>query len=569
MTPMYRSLRASYEKIFYLPVNPKIISAPVVTVMAGRSFSFVVSSQTPPQNIIYRLDDNLDVLASNNTVLFTLEKALLMAADRSVPIFLIESKAAARALASFCDENNLADGTVCTTFENRNILRIARRAAPFLRGMLDCRAESITEAGIYDLVGDTMENEATMLILPRDLCSADIIFKLKKRFIKVWGEVSDPVSATVAGIAGILTDDPAGLYRLYEKFPGNTLPGKIPLYAHKGYHITGEYPENSIAAVKGAAQHGFDAAEIDIKLTSDDKIVITHDKSTGKIYDGDLEVSKSTYGELSALRRKGFPDAGMDLFEPLMRVMKDYPETPVLIEIKPQEDTYGVEEIVRQLKKIAEDPECQPAFTCIMGYLPPYISYVHRKIPRLPVSHCTGGKTLPPETDGACAEMLYRFYTLTEGWNSAYNIYNQQVNRLFCEHCRLRGLTIFVWTYAFKPWEEVGASIEESYLSAIDGLTSDYVNKFARIPGLRPDMDVTGSLKDGIKLGAREVFRDGSDKYTEDVRPVIFEGIAEVREGRIYATEPGKIKLSLAREYRLEYGQTFSLVSEPVTLIFK
>lgn len=576
MKPIYMSLRASYNKKFYLPVHPRIITAPVVSVFAGEDFCAVSALQTPPQNVFYMLDGELRVLGAYGEPLFTLRDGLKMADERSVPVFCVDDIAAADSLARFCDDNNLADGSVCVRFERRQVLGYIRRTAPLLRGMLDCRehfAESLTlsDDEIYRLVGDTMESEATMLLLPGTLCTSDIIFKLKKRFIKVWGEGCDPVSAVTAGIAGLITQSPAALYALYDKFPENSLISRVPLYAHKGYHITGEYPENAVSSVVGAAVNGFDAAEIDIKLTSDERIVITHDKTTGKIFDGDLEVSRTPYSELAALRRRSFPDAGMDLFEPLMYEMKKYPETPVLIEIKPQEDTYGVEEIVRQLKEIAQNPDCQPAFTCIMGYMPPYIGYVHRKIPRMPVAHCTGGKNPPPSDDGACAEMLYRFYTLTQGWNAGYNIYNTQINRLFCEHCRLRGLTIFVWTYAFKRWDEVGECIEESYTSGIDGLTTDFVDKFAHIPMLAPVLPDTAQAGEPLPIAAVELHRRGERVRVggNALGAVIWDGDARYECGGITAGAPGLVRLSVTREYTLDYGRKFTLVSEPRTILFK
>lgn len=52
---------------------------------------------------------------------------------------------------------------------------------------------------------------------------------------------------------------------------GRSLPQAI---AHRGYKS--EYPENTMAAFKGAVQVGVDAIETDIHLTQDDVVVLSH-----------------------------------------------------------------------------------------------------------------------------------------------------------------------------------------------------------------------------------------------------------------------------------------------------
>lgn len=48
------------------------------------------------------------------------------------------------------------------------------------------------------------------------------------------------------------------------------------VFAHRGF--AGVYPENTVAAARGAVQHGADAIEIDVQPTADGDVVVFHDR---------------------------------------------------------------------------------------------------------------------------------------------------------------------------------------------------------------------------------------------------------------------------------------------------
>jgi len=243
------------------------------------------------------------------------------------------------------------------------------------------------------------------------------------------------VESTLSGVCGIVTGDPAGQYALYRRFPASTTVRPTPLYAHKGLHVTGEFPENSIKAAVGAGKYGYDAAEIDITLTSDDIAIVHHDHNTANLFDGDMKVCESTFEQLSALRRKAFPADGIDRFDDLMTAMAACPKTPALIEIKPPAFTFGAEELVRQMAEVLARPETQKNCTCIIGAMPPYLSYVHRRLPGLPVSHCTGAPEPAPETVDAANLLLYGFAHETKEGERGLEPLSSGDQRAVCPHC--------------------------------------------------------------------------------------------------------------------------------------
>lgn len=75
---------------------------------------------------------------------------------------------------------------------------------------------------------------------------------------------------------------------------------RIPKYiAHRGLHDSlGEIPENSMAAFSEALKQGF-AIELDVRFTSDRRMVVFHDKSLLRMCGAQVDIKDLTYGQLS------------------------------------------------------------------------------------------------------------------------------------------------------------------------------------------------------------------------------------------------------------------------------
>ena len=69
--------------------------------------------------------------------------------------------------------------------------------------------------------------------------------------------------------------------------------------AHRGDSLA--FPENTLPAFDSAIELGVDWLELDIFRTADGKLVVTHDRQTGRVGDRDLNVLESTYDELHSI----------------------------------------------------------------------------------------------------------------------------------------------------------------------------------------------------------------------------------------------------------------------------
>jgi len=559
---LYRSCADSFRLDFYLP-ETALINPPAVTYAADGNLAAAMASPTPPQAVLMNVADDLSVLAPDGSKAGALADCLRALKGRAYPILRFAAPEAGAAIAALADENCLGDVTLCVPFERRALLPAVRAALPLSRGMLDLRGAPLP-ADVLDLSGECHAHDATMLMVDRPLSRADVR-RLQKRFIQVWMD-ADPVRATLAGACGVVTADPAGLYALFGRFPARTTARPTPLYAHKGLHVTGEFPENSIKAAVGAGQYGYDAAEIDVTLTSDDVAIVHHDRNTANLFDGDLTVYESTFAQLSALRRKGFPSDGLDRFDDLMTAMAACPETPALIEIKTPNFTFGVEELVRQMGEILARPDAQKHCTCIMGEMPPYLSYVHRRLPGLPVAHCTGAPMPAPTTCDEANLLLYAFAHDTKGANAGWNPFHPSVNALFARLAHLRGVTVFPWSWAFKPWDEERCALCAAFAAGYDGLTSDWVTEFAAFP-----VDVACELPGHVRAGLTVVPAAQLRLRTGETVPAKAEilplsGEITLADGGF--TGRGTVQLALVHRVELPDGTPLNLCSEAYTITF-
>jgi len=560
---LYRSLADSFRLEFYLP-GSGLINPPAATYAADANLAAAMASAEPPQAVLMNVAGDLSVLAPDGKPVGALIECLRMIRNKAYPILRFETAETGAAIAALCDGNCLGDVTLCVPYEQRALLPAVRALMPLSRGMLDVRGMELP-SDVLHLSGECHAHDATMLMVGCAPSRSDIR-RLQKRFVQVWCD-ADPVEATLSGACGVVTQEPAQLYALYRRFPERTTARPTPLYAHKGLHSTGEFPENSIKATVGAGKNGYDAAEIDIKLTADDVAIVHHDNNTANLFDGDRIVCESTFEQLSALRRKGFAQDGLDRFDDLMVAMAEYPETPVLIEIKTPAATFGAEEMIFQMAGILARPDVQKNCTCIMGVMPPYLSYVHRRLPYLPVAHCTGAPEPAPETADAANLLLYKFAQETKGANAGWNPFHPAINALFGRIAHLRGVTLFPWTWAFKPWEDERDAISAAFAAGYDGLTSDWVNKFADYPvDILCDLPARTCAGRNIVPAVQVLLRSGE---TMPVQVEILPLAGDIACSDDGFTGHGAVQLAFVYCSTLPDGKPLNLCSRAYSVVFE
>jgi len=164
--------------------------------------------------------------------------------------------------------------------------------------------------------------------------------------------------------------------------------------AHRGDSTT--WPENTLPAFKSGIAAGADWLELDIFLTADGILVVTHDKTTKRVGDKNLDVARSTYAELKTvdvatdfrrrhqLTSKSCPPQRMPLLEEVLKLVKQQHKTRV--SLQPKADC--VKEAIALVKQL----EMEPWVGFNDGNLT-YMTQVKQLAPEIPVFWDRGADT--------------------------------------------------------------------------------------------------------------------------------------------------------------------------------
>ncbi|MDR0287951.1 MAG: glycerophosphodiester phosphodiesterase [Clostridiales bacterium] len=146
----------------------------------------------------------------------------------------------------------------------------------------------------------------------------------------------------------------------------------IPI-AHRGLHSQG-MPENSLDAYKMAIKSGY-AIELDLRLTSDEKVVVFHDESTVRMTGAKYIIEKTDYETLSKLRLNS-TNSKIPLFSEVLELVAG--KVPLLIEIKNDRSPGVLEKSICDILK-----EYDGRFA-IQSFNPWTLNYVKRLEPDYP-----------------------------------------------------------------------------------------------------------------------------------------------------------------------------------------
>ena len=77
------------------------------------------------------------------------------------------------------------------------------------------------------------------------------------------------------------------------------IAAQIAVISHRGEHLT--HPENTLPAFEAAIEAGADFFELDVRATSDGRLVLMHDGTVNRTTDGKGKVRELTFNQIRAL----------------------------------------------------------------------------------------------------------------------------------------------------------------------------------------------------------------------------------------------------------------------------
>jgi glycerophosphoryl diester phosphodiesterase len=155
-------------------------------------------------------------------------------------------------------------------------------------------------------------------------------------------------------------------------------PPKVEIVAHRGASF--DAPENTVASIKLAWQQKADAAEFDVFLSKDGKIVVLHDANTKRVAGVDKRVVDQTLAELRKLDVGKWKDAKFagEKIPTLDEMLATVPDGKrVLIEVK------CGPEIVPELDRVLKASKLKPEQTPVISFNADVIAAVKKARPDL------------------------------------------------------------------------------------------------------------------------------------------------------------------------------------------
>ncbi|OHB52479.1 MAG: hypothetical protein A2Y10_15270 [Planctomycetes bacterium GWF2_41_51] len=227
------------------------------------------------------------------------------------------------------------------------------------------------------------------------------------------------------------------LYLLY--FACSAFPGSVEIIAHRGAsHVA---PENTIAAFIQAWKDNSDAAECDVFLTKDKRIVVIHDISTKHVTGIDLRVSDVNSDvirtlDAGKLKHPDFTGEKIPFLEEVIETVP--PGKRLFIEIK------CGQEILPFLKEDIEKNNKKPQLT-IIGFDLTTITAAKKMMPEIPAYWLVGRKK-DPVTEKLLPYDPNIIQIAKDAGIDAINAHSLGMTPQLVEKANAAGLKIYVYT---------------------------------------------------------------------------------------------------------------------------
>lgn len=210
-------------------------------------------------------------------------------------------------------------------------------------------------------------------------------------------------------------------------------------YAHRGanYHL----PENTTYAIERMVEKGIDGIELDVRLTLDGEVILSHDPDMKRTAGHDGLISQMKLEDLKKLNVASYLDGVDDFVAPskldeVLRLCKKH-KLRTSIELKPDEDFSLIDKVYDIIKMTETEQLVQ-----IYSFNLDMIKEFSRKNPPFPLH-------LNLKVD----PMPYIKMAAEEKWglNPRFDL----VTKEFVEACKVNNIDVHVWTVNDREMKEL------------------------------------------------------------------------------------------------------------------
>ena len=229
------------------------------------------------------------------------------------------------------------------------------------------------------------------------------------------------------------------------------------IFAHRG--ASGYAPENTLEAFELAAKQGAHGIELDVHLSADGELVVTHDETIQRVSDGSGHVKEMTVEQLRRYNfAKGHPVYPMATIPTLREVFALVKPTQMEINIEIKNSVVDYPGIEQKCLALADEMGMSERIL--------YSSFHHDSMARL--------KQMAPS---ARCGLLY--VTMKNAWEVARRLNATALHPHFsalrdpelCRQAHALGLMVNVWTV------DRASDIEKAFLAGADIVITNYPDR--------------------------------------------------------------------------------------------
>jgi len=159
--------------------------------------------------------------------------------------------------------------------------------------------------------------------------------------------------------------------------------------AHRGYKA--KFPENTMAAFRGAVEAGAHALETDIHLTKDDVVVLSHDADLKRCFGNERKIIDCDWEYLSTLRTTAEPSQPLPRLKELLEYVASpkYDQLWVLLDIKMDNNADDVMRLIAEtIDQVPPSPGRPWHERLVLGiWATKYVALCNKYSPGFPISH--------------------------------------------------------------------------------------------------------------------------------------------------------------------------------------
>ncbi|WP_223280467.1 glycerophosphodiester phosphodiesterase [Virgibacillus halodenitrificans] len=218
-------------------------------------------------------------------------------------------------------------------------------------------------------------------------------------------------------------------------------------------------PENSMSSIRSAIRKGVDAVEVDVAMTKDGVIVLSHDLDLKRVAGVSDKISNLTYGEIKQidigrLYGEEFIGERIPTLDEVLKVMQEN-DTKLIIDLKSAEPGRGfAEKIVELVEKNDSDH-----LAYVQSFSYELLQDIRKRNETIKI-----GQILFLSA-GNLSKLDVDFYTIRES----------MLTERFIERAKKQNREVWVWTVNIKR------NMKEVLKYDIDGIITDYPERAQRV----------------------------------------------------------------------------------------